>query len=60
MNRETHLIVEIGPGPGGLTRELLNLQLGDILAVEKDKGFRAALEVKHGLIMISMCDVTLH
>lgn len=52
-------MVEIGPGPGGLTRELLKTESGNILAIEKDGGFRAALEVEYGLIIMSVCNVTL-
>jgi 16S rRNA (adenine1518-N6/adenine1519-N6)-dimethyltransferase len=41
---ETHTIVEIGPGPGGLTRALLALGAKRVIAVERDDRAIAALE----------------
>ena len=40
---ETHTIVEIGPGPGGLTRALLALGARRVIAVERDERALAAL-----------------
>jgi 16S rRNA (adenine1518-N6/adenine1519-N6)-dimethyltransferase len=37
-------VIEIGPGPGGLTRSLLRLGAGHVVAVEKDERCLAALE----------------
>ncbi len=33
------VVIEVGPGPGGLTRALLETEAGKILAVEKDSRF---------------------
>jgi 16S rRNA (adenine1518-N6/adenine1519-N6)-dimethyltransferase len=41
---ETHTVVEIGPGPGGLTRALLALGAKRVIAVERDDRAIAALE----------------
>ena len=41
---ETHTIVEIGPGPGGLTRALLALGARRVIAVERDDRAIAALQ----------------
>ena len=41
---EGYTVVEIGPGPGGLTRALLMLGAGRVIAVERDARAIAALE----------------
>src|SRR5205085_12358350 len=41
---ETHTIVEIGPGPGGLTRALLALGARRVIAIERDDRAISALE----------------
>jgi 16S rRNA (adenine1518-N6/adenine1519-N6)-dimethyltransferase len=41
---DTHTIVEIGPGPGGLTRALLALGAKRVIAIERDERALAALE----------------
>jgi 16S rRNA (adenine1518-N6/adenine1519-N6)-dimethyltransferase len=41
---DTHTIVEIGPGPGGLTRALLALGAKRVIAVERDDRAIAALQ----------------
>ena len=38
------LVMEIGPGPGGLTRALLLEGAGKVVAIEKDERFQPALE----------------
>jgi len=43
-----HRIIEIGPGPGGLTRSILDLGADEIIAIEMDKNCILALE--------SLCD----
>ncbi len=40
---QTH-VIEIGPGPGGLTRSLLQAGAGEVIAVEKDRRCVDALE----------------
>jgi 16S rRNA (adenine1518-N6/adenine1519-N6)-dimethyltransferase len=41
---ESHTVVEIGPGPGGLTRALLALGARRVIAVERDDRAIAALQ----------------
>ena len=41
---EQYDVLEIGPGPGGLTRSLLNEGARKVVAIEKDKRCLAALE----------------
>ena len=43
-NLEQSDVLEIGPGPGGLTRSLLNEGARKVVAIEKDKRCIAALE----------------
>ena len=40
---DTHTIVEVGPGPGGLTRALLALGARRVIAIERDERALAAL-----------------
>jgi 16S rRNA (adenine1518-N6/adenine1519-N6)-dimethyltransferase len=37
-------VVEVGPGPGGLTRALLSLGVGKVIAVERDERAKPALQ----------------
>lgn len=39
-----HRVIEIGPGPGGLTRAILDLDADEVIAVEMDKDCIAALQ----------------
>ena len=38
-----HTVIEVGPGPGGLTRALLASDAGSVVAVERDPRCLAAL-----------------
>lgn len=42
--RDAH-VCEVGPGPGGLTRSILNAGASDLLVVEKDTRFLSGLKV---------------
>lgn len=39
-------VVEVGPGPGGITRSIINRNPSRIILIEKDRRFLPALEVK--------------
>lgn len=41
---EGRTVIEVGPGPGGLTRALLNEGVGKLICVEADERFVSALE----------------
>ena len=38
------VVIEVGPGPGGLTRALLETEAAEVIAVEKDRRFIPLLE----------------
>lgn len=50
--RDAH-VCEVGPGPGGITRSILNAGAADLLVVEKDTRFIPGLKVN--LTILSQC-----
>ena len=49
-NLKNCCVVEVGPGPGGLTRSILNTEVDKLIVVEKDARFIPSLEVHKILI----------
>ena len=41
---DSHVVIEVGPGPGGLTRALLSNNAAHVIAIERDSRCIAALE----------------
>ena len=39
------MVIEVGPGPGGLTRSLLNARAGHVVVIEKDSRFLPTLQI---------------
>lgn len=42
-NLKGKTVIEVGPGPGSLTRSLLKTEAKKVIAVEKDQRFKPAL-----------------
>ena len=38
-------VIEVGPGPGGITRSILNTGAKEVFVIEKDRRFLLGLEV---------------
>ena len=46
-------MIEVGPGPGAITRSLLNTGAKHVIVVEKDKRFIPSLEVREQFYTLS-------
>ena len=51
-------VCEVGPGPGTLTRSILNANPSSVIVVEKDQRFLPSLEVRQRDV-VSTCDCSL-
>lgn len=56
-NIEEYSILEVGPGPGGLTKSIINSKAKEVLAIEKDERFLKILneisEISNGTLKIT-------
>ena len=57
---EGETVIEVGPGPGGLTRALLEADAGRVIAIEKDRRFlpllQALADAAHGRLTVVEAD----
>lgn len=52
-NLEGSFVCEVGPGPGSLTRSILNAGVERLLVVERDRRFLPSLEVRESRDLFS-------
>uniref|UniRef100_A0A2K5KMR2 rRNA adenine N(6)-methyltransferase n=1 Tax=Cercocebus atys TaxID=9531 RepID=A0A2K5KMR2_CERAT len=48
-------VYEVGPGPGGITRSILNADVAELLVVEKDTRFIPGLQVRYPKMCVCVC-----
>uniref|UniRef100_A0A0B7BIC6 rRNA adenine N(6)-methyltransferase n=1 Tax=Arion vulgaris TaxID=1028688 RepID=A0A0B7BIC6_9EUPU len=42
---DSRVVIEVGPGPGGITRSILNTSASRLIVIEKDKRFLPSLQI---------------
>ncbi|OXU22932.1 hypothetical protein TSAR_006659 [Trichomalopsis sarcophagae] len=52
-------VLEVGPGPGGITRSILKKNPKKLIVVEKDQRFRPILDLMESIVSASDVDMTL-